>query len=65
MTPGDLVVLPRERELGVGRLERCLEAEGRRYVRVLLYEDGALVVRPLEEVVPCPPGVWRDVAKEP
>lgn len=57
---GDLVVLPAEPGLGVGRLERLLPAEGSvpGRGRVFLYEDGRFVLRDLDAIVPCPPGVW-------
>lgn len=58
MSVGDLVVIPGERALGVGRIERFLDVGGQRCARVLLYDTGALVVRRLDEIAPCPPGVW-------
>lgn len=58
LEPGSLVVVPAEPALGVGRLERLLDVDGRPAGRVILYDDGAIVVRPLDELAPCPPGVW-------
>lgn len=58
MSVGDLVVLPAEPTLGVGRIERFTDLDGAKAVRVLLYPSGEFVVRPLGDVAPCPPGVW-------
>lgn len=57
---GDLVVVPSRRALGVGRLERVLKnAEGDgSLARAFFYDDGSFHVVPLDEVLPCPPGVW-------
>lgn len=52
MTVGDLVIIPAEPELGVGRVERLLD-DGT--VRVLLYRDGTFIVRNANELAPCPP----------
>lgn len=52
---GDLVIIVKEPELGVGRVERFVDVDGARQVRVLLYRDGTFVVRPAEELAPCPP----------
>ncbi len=58
MKPGDLVVIPAEPALGVCRVERLLDVDGVPSVRVLLYVRLGFVVRPLDAVKPCPPGVW-------
>lgn len=55
---GDLVVVPGEPELGFGRLERIFRADEEQLARVLLYDDGRTVIRPLRAIAPCPPGVW-------
>ena len=55
----DLVVVPREPALGVARLERFLDVEGVPSARLLLYDTGKLVVRPVADVAPCPAGVWQ------
>lgn len=54
MSIGDLVIVSREPELGVGRIERILD-DGR--VRVLLYRDGTFIVRAAAELAPCPPNM--------
>jgi hypothetical protein len=58
LSPGDLVVLPREPGVGVARLERILDVEGVPSGRIFLYEDGSFLIRPLADIAPCPPGVW-------
>ena len=58
MSVGDLVVIPAEPALGVGRVERFVDVDGKPHVRVLLYERLGFVVRSLDAVAPCPPGVW-------
>jgi hypothetical protein len=57
-TVGDLVVVPAEPGLGVGRLERIVTVDGREHARVILYDDGRIVLRALTDVARCPPGVW-------
>jgi hypothetical protein len=52
---GDLVIIVAEPELGVGRVERFVDVNGARAVRVLLYRDGTFIVRAESELAPCPP----------
>lgn len=58
LSPGDVVVLPAEPALGFGRLERLLDVDGQPHGRIILYADGRIVIRPLGQIAPCPPGVW-------
>jgi hypothetical protein len=59
VAPGDLVVVPTQPALGVGRLERLLpQGEEPTHARLLLYDDGRLVVVELTDVAPAPPGPW-------
>jgi hypothetical protein len=58
IAPGDLVVVPSRRALGVGRLERVLDADDGARARVWFYDDGSFHVVPLGDVAPCPAGVW-------
>ena len=51
MKVGDLVIVPAEPALGVGRVERVLDDA----VRILVYADGTFIVRAFAEVAPCPP----------
>lgn len=64
MDIGDLVVVPSRPALGVGRLERRLPpGDAPTHARLLLYDDGRLVVVPLGDVKPAPPGPWdRDAS---
>ena len=64
MNVGDLVVVPTEPGLGVGRVERLLDVDGRPGARMFLYESGDFVVRALDVVTACPPGVWPPVTPE-
>lgn len=52
MKVGDLVIVPAEPALGVGRVERVLDDNT---VRILVYADGTFIVRAVHEVAPCPP----------
>ena len=62
MTPkiGELVVVPGQRALGVGRLERLVDdpAGGAPRARIFFYDEGRFAVVALSEVIPAPPGVW-------
>ena len=55
MMEGDLVVVPTEPALGVGRIERFLPGDR---VRVHFYDSGDLLIRPVAQVARCPAGVW-------
>ena len=63
MNVGDLVIIVKEPELGVGRVERFVDGDvspadpesPARMVRVLLYRDGTFIVRAENEIAPCPP----------
>ena len=58
MNVGDLVVVPSEPGLGVGRVERVLTVHGAQALRIFLYETGNFVVRGVDVTAPCPAGVW-------
>lgn len=51
---GQLVVIPQEPHLGVGRIV-SLDEE---HARLLLYDTGSFLKRKRHEVIPCPPGPW-------
>lgn len=51
---GELVIVPAEPALGVGRVERLLDLDGVVSVRLLLYIDGSFVVRALADIAACP-----------
>lgn len=54
------MVVPTQRALGVGRVERLLpDAEAPTSARLLLYDDGRLVVVPIGDVIAAPPGPWK------
>lgn len=55
MNVGDLVIVTAEPALGVGRVERFIDVDDVRMVRVLLYRDGTFIVRAFNELAPCPP----------
>lgn len=63
--PGQLVVVPTRPALGVARLERLLPADGSAtHARLFCYDDGSLVVVPIADVSPAPPGVWQKTPKK-
>lgn len=62
---GELVVIPSEPDLGFGRLERIFRADTDQLARVLLYDDGRAVIRPLGAIARCPPGVWDRSRRSP
>jgi hypothetical protein len=62
-TPGALVVVPTAPQLGVCRFERVVDTDGasaslKPQARLFRYDTGDFLVVDLDDVAPCPPGVW-------
>jgi hypothetical protein len=60
-TPGALVVVPAAPQLGVCRFERIVDgASGSKapQARLFRYDSGDFIVVDVDDVAPCPPGVW-------
>lgn len=61
---GKLVAVPSRRELGIGRLERWVEADEGRLARVFFYDHGRFELIAADAVIPAPAGVWQKDAPE-